>query len=91
MQATGAQAWFDYVDVSKQYRVHPIMALEAGDKSLDYAVLRVAGTAVTDPWPLSDWGYLRIRSGDGRAAPGSSARHHSASFRGREADCNPPE
>jgi endonuclease G, mitochondrial len=70
MQATGAQAWFDYVDVSKQYRVYPIMALEAGDKSLDYAVLRVAGTAVTDPWPLSDWGYLRIAPETDELRPG---------------------
>jgi len=62
MQATGAQAWFDYVDVNKQYPVYPMMALEASDKSLDYAVLRVGGTAAADPRPLSDWGYLRIAS-----------------------------
>jgi V8-like Glu-specific endopeptidase len=60
MQATGAQAWFDYVDVNKPYHVYPIMALEASDKVLDYAVLRVGGTGVADPKLLSDWGHLRI-------------------------------
>jgi endonuclease G, mitochondrial len=60
MQARGAQAWFDYVDVNKPYQACPMMALEASDKSLDYAVLRVGGAAVADPRPLSDWGLLRI-------------------------------
>jgi endonuclease G, mitochondrial len=59
-QATGAEAWFDYVHVDKPYCVYRMTALEACDKSLDYAVLRVAGTAVADARPLSDWGYLRL-------------------------------
>ena len=70
MQATGAQAWFDYVDVNKPYQVFPVMALEASDKSLDYAVMRVSGAAGADPRPLADWGYLRIALETDELRPG---------------------
>jgi hypothetical protein len=88
-QATGAEAWFDYVHVDKPYCVYRMTALEACEKSLDYAVLRVAGTAVSDARPLSNWGYLRLAAE--AAAPRASAQRRSAPFRGREADRNPPQ
>ena len=60
LQATGAQAWFDYVDVMKPAAMFRITALEAGDEALDYAVLRLAAVALNDPRPLTEWGFLRL-------------------------------
>jgi endonuclease G len=60
LQATGAQAWFDYVDTMKPHAVYKIVSLEASDATLDYAVLRVAAGASDDLPPLSAWGHLRL-------------------------------
>jgi len=60
LQAQRSQAWFDYVDTMKPYAVYKVVALEAMDQGLDYAVLRVAGNTIDGARPLSDWGYLRL-------------------------------
>jgi V8-like Glu-specific endopeptidase len=60
LQATGAQAWFDYVDAMKGSVIYPITGLEASDDQLDYAVLRVAGASLNEQRPVTDWGFLRL-------------------------------
>jgi endonuclease G len=60
LQAQHSQAWFDYVDTMKPYAVHNVVALEAMDQELDYAVLRLTENTGSGDRPLSDWGYLRL-------------------------------
>jgi endonuclease G len=59
-QALGAQAWFDYVDALKAHVTYAVTALEASDRTLDYALLRVAGASTPEALPLADWGHLRV-------------------------------
>ncbi|CAJ0849327.1 hypothetical protein AMST5_00109 [freshwater sediment metagenome] len=70
LQAKGAEAWFDYVDLDKPYHVYAMMALEASDRNLDYAVLRVGIAGVGDAPPLSEWGHLRIADESNELRPG---------------------
>jgi V8-like Glu-specific endopeptidase len=61
LQAASARAWFDYVDATKPFPSYQITSIEAMDKALDYAVLRVADTTTADGQRrLSEWGYLRV-------------------------------
>ena len=60
LQASGAQAWFDYVDTMKPHAAYNIVDFEASDATLDYAVLRVAAEGNDDLPPLSTWGHLRL-------------------------------
>jgi V8-like Glu-specific endopeptidase len=60
LQASGAEAWFDYVDAMKPSIIHRITGLEAGDDRLDYAVLRVADASLTERRPVTEWGFLRL-------------------------------
>jgi endonuclease G len=63
LQAASAQAWFDYVDANKPFPSYQVTSLEALDRTLDYALLRVADTTTSDDQRvLSEWGHLRLSS-----------------------------
>jgi V8-like Glu-specific endopeptidase len=60
-QGARTQAWFDYVDIDKPRIVYGASTLEASDKRLDYALLRMSSESAEAP-PLADWGWLRVVS-----------------------------
>jgi V8-like Glu-specific endopeptidase len=60
LQAPSSQAWFDYVDAMKPYDVYTATSVEAMDRALDYAVLRLSETSMDTGRPLADWGHVRL-------------------------------
>jgi V8-like Glu-specific endopeptidase len=61
LQALGTVAWFGYTDeLSDEHSAYQAAKLEACDRRLDYAVLRVAPDDTKHGIPLADWGSLSL-------------------------------
>ncbi len=60
-QALQSVVWFDYTAVDKRHADYRCIELLHSDRKLDYALLRVSSTPVSesDP-PLSAWGFLPL-------------------------------